>query len=348
MGIQTVLGPIEASQLGRVLTHEHFNLDFKMFHTAPPAQLKEFLNDKITLQNVGYIKQWPYSSRDNLQLLGPEVDAAILEEMRLYKKFGGGTIVENTSLGLKRNVPLMIKVSKELGVNVIAGTGYYVDVCQPSSNLNLNVEAMCDVMQKEITEGCLDYPEVKCGIIGEVGSSWPISDFERRAIIASAHVQTSLNCPVTFHPARTPEAPFEIIRIFQEAGGNVKKAVMSHLDRTLKQMEDLLEFASSGSFCQFDMFGIECSFYQLNSKFDMPSDAQRVDMIASLISEGKEDKILVSHDIHTKHRLSNFGGHGFSHIMNSVVPKMLIKGIHSNVIDKMLIKNPAAWLVGTV
>lgn len=348
MKIQTVLGPIEATQLGRVLTHEHFNLDFRTFHTAPPEQLKEFLNDKITLKNVGYIKQWPYSNRDNLQLHGPDVDVAIMEEMKLYKKFGGGTVVENTSLGLKRNIPLMIKVNKELGVNVIAGTGYYVDICQASSNLNLNVEAMCGVMQKEITEGCLDYPEVKCGIIGEVGSSWPISDFERRAIIASAHVHTSLNCPVTFHPARTPEAPFEIIRIFQEAGGNVKKAVMSHIDRTLKRTEDVLEFASLGSFCQLDMFGTECSYYQLNSKFDMPSDAQRVDIIASLISEGREDKILVSHDIHTKHRLSNFGGHGFSHIMNNVVPKMLIKGIHPNVVDKMLIKNPAAWLTGTV
>lgn len=346
MEIQTVLGPVKASQLGRVLTHEHFNVDYNAFCYEPPKQLKEFLNDKITLQNVGYVKQWPYSSKYNVQFLGPEVDAAILEEMRLYKKFGGGTVVENTSHGLKRNISLMVKASKESGVNVIAGTGFYLDVCQPSGNLNLTVEAMCNIMQKELTEGSLEHPEVKCGVVGEVGSSWPITDFERHAIVATAHVQTALNCPVSFHPGRSPEAPFEIIRIFQEAGGDGKKADMSHLDRTMKRKEDLLEFASLGSFCQFDLFGTECSYYQLNSKFDMPSDAQRIDMITSLIAEGKEDKVLVSHDIHTRHRLSSYGGHGFSHILNNVVPKMIIKGVDTSIIDKILINNPAAWLSG--
>lgn len=56
-------------------------------------------------------------------------------------------------------------------------------------------------------------------------------EFERRAIQATAIVQSELNCPVSFHPAREEKAPFEIIRIFLEAGGNVNRTVMSHLDR---------------------------------------------------------------------------------------------------------------------
>jgi hypothetical protein len=60
-----------------------------------------------------------------------------------------------------------------------------------------------------------------------------IPDFERRAIIATGEVQAQLGCPVSFHPGRHPEAPFEIIRLFQEAGGAVKKTVMSHLDSEL-------------------------------------------------------------------------------------------------------------------
>lgn len=38
-------------------------------------------------------------------------------------------------------------------------------------------------------------------------------------------------------------------------------------------------------------------------RFDMPSDAQRMDKVTFLASEGYEDRILLSHDIHTKHRL---------------------------------------------
>ena len=46
------------------------------------------------------------------------------------------------------------------------------------------------------------------------------------------------------------------------------------------------------------------------------SDAQRIGLIQSLISEKYEDKILVAHDIHTKHRLEKFGG-----------KKLLIRGL---------------------
>jgi len=35
----------------------------------------------------------------------------------------------------------------------------------------------------------------------------------------------------------------------------------------------------------------------------MPSDAQRIDVIHGLVGEGYEDKLLISHDMHSKHRL---------------------------------------------
>lgn len=68
-------------------------------------------------------------------------------------------------------------------------------------------------------------------------------------------------------------------------------------------VERLLEFAKLGVYCQFDLFGTECSYYQLNNLVDMPSDAIRMDSIVRLVKEGYEDRILMSHDIHTKTRL---------------------------------------------
>ncbi|XP_075225924.1 phosphotriesterase-related protein [Lycorma delicatula] len=342
----TVLGPVPATQLGRTLTHEHFGLNFEKFYVKPPSQLESYIENKISLENVGFIRQYPYSSRSNIKFSGNDVDNAIVEEMHMYKKFGGGTIIENTNIGLDRNVPLMVKASKETGVHVVAGTGFYVSAVQSQSVLHKSVEEMCNDMRNELQNGCLDYESVKCGFIGEVGSSWPIDDFERRAIQATAEVQTELDCAVSFHPAREPKAPFEIMRIFLEAGGNANRTIMSHLDRTIGSEEQLLEFASFGTFCQFDLFGVECSYYQLKPLFDMRSDAQRIDQIHALIHHGKESKILLSHDIHTKHRLVKFGGHGFSHILNNVKEKMLIKGISENTAEKILTRNPAKWLCG--
>ena len=48
--------------------------------------------------------------------------------------------------------------------------------------------------------------------------------------MASAAAQEATGAPVSFHPGRDPKAPFEIMRIFAEAGGDPKKAICSHLE----------------------------------------------------------------------------------------------------------------------
>ena len=39
-----------------------------------------------------------------------------------------------------------------------------------------------------------------------------------------------------------------------------------------------------------------------------------------------------------------YGGHGFSHILDNVVPKMLARGLSQSSIDKILIHNPRTWM----
>jgi len=148
----------------------------------------------------------------------------------------------------------------------------------------------------------------------------------------------------SFTLVETKKAPFDIMRILQEAGGKAEKIVMSHLDRTIEDLDKLVEFAAIGCYCEYDLFGIETSHYQLCKHVDMPSDAQRIWRIKHLLDAGFEDKILIGQDIHTKHRLEKYGGHGYSHILNNVLPMMKIRGITEKQIDKMLVKNPAVWL----
>lgn len=342
--IQTVLGSVKSEALGRTLTHEHLFLDFHVFYSPPPSNIEQYFNDRITLENVGFIRQYPYSSKYNLAFNDDDVHNALYIDMHEYLKSGGLTIVENSSHGLGRRADLMKNLSEKTKVNIVAGTGFYVTSTQKESTLKLSVEQMEEIIRKDMTEGCIEEPSVKCGFIGEVGSSWPIDEFERKAILATAAIQEELNCPVSFHPGRNIEAPSEIIRLHLEAGGRKDKTVMSHLERTLTTESSLLDFAELGTFCQFDLFGTECSYYQLCPSVDMPSDAQRLEKVKSLIKEGLTDRILLAHDIHTKHRLIEFGGHGYSHINNNVIPKMKIKGITDEEVDQITIKNPAKWL----
>ncbi|CAH2039285.1 unnamed protein product, partial [Iphiclides podalirius] len=342
--VQTVNGDIDPRLLGLTLTHEHLHMKFTHFYKQPPKHIADKFQTGFSLQTVGYLRQYPYSSRCNLLLNDTDSEMAIKDDVKAFKEYGGGAIVENSTVGLERNIGFLKEVSASTGVHVVAGTGFYIADTQNGQSVNSTREDLYNHMLKELSVGCLDYPSVKAGFMGEIASVWPLKDFERTAIAAAGEVQAQLECGVSFHPHRDPEAPFEIMRVYTEAGGRADKAVMSHIDRTLFKTEELLEFAKLGGYCQFDLFGTEVSYYQLNESVSMPSDAQRLDKIEELIKQGKEDRILMSHDIHTKHRLINFGGHGYSHIINNVLPRMKTRGISQATIDKITIENPKNWL----
>ncbi|KAJ8715907.1 hypothetical protein PYW08_013192 [Mythimna loreyi] len=343
--VQTVLGDVSPSVLGRTLTHEHLGMNFEHFYREPPTALAEkFTSPEIELKTIGYVRQYPYSMRYNLKLDDYEAEQAVVYDVSEYKKAGGGTIVENTTEGIKRHLSFYQSVSKASNVHIVAGTGHYIADLQTGDTLKRSTEDVYNHMLQELTEGCVNHPDIKAGFMGEIASVWPLRDFERRAIQAAGELQPQLGCGVSFHPHRVKEAPFEIIRLYLEAGGSADKAVMSHLDRTLVEDDILLEFAELGTYCQLDLFGTEVSYYQLAVTTDMLSDAQRIQKISLLVGEGREDKVLMSHDIHTKHRLTTFGGHGYAHIINNVLPKMKSKGFTQQQIDNITIENPARWL----
>jgi len=234
-------------------------------------------------------------------------------------------------------------LAEESGVNIVAGAGFYIARAQSESVQALSVEALSAILRKEMTEGA-DGTDIRCGFLGEIASVHPIHSFERRVLKATGEVQSELGCGVMVHPHRVKEAPYEAIRVYLEAGGRADKLVMAHMDRTLLDVESLLDFAQLGSYLEFDMFGIECSHYQLHEATDMPSDAQRVQWVKGLLAEGFQERIVLGHDIYAKHRLMKFGGHGYSHLLTNIVPKMLNRGISQENIQAMLVRNPSTWL----
>jgi len=55
-----------------------------------------------------------------------------------------------------------------------------------------------------------------------------------------------VKCPLIIHPGRDEKAPFEIIDVLREAGADISKTVISHLDRTLVNKEILLKVSAEG------------------------------------------------------------------------------------------------------
>ncbi|KAL4648451.1 phosphotriesterase-related protein [Arapaima gigas] len=339
--VQTVLGLIDPGQLGRTMTHEHLTMSFECCYFPPAPDEESMAKAPIEMKNLFWLKQNPYSNHENL-LLNQEIEA-VKEELLAYRQAGGGAIVENTTTGISRDVHTLKKLAQETGVHIIAGAGFYVDDTHSEETRKMTVEKLSDVIITEVLHGA-DGSDIRCGVIGEIGTSWPITDSEKKVLQATAHAQTQLGCPVIIHPGRNAAAPEAVVRILQEAGGDIGKTVMSHLDRTILDKGELLEFAKMGSYLEYDLFGTEMLNYPFNLKVDMPSDNQRVQTLAYLVAEGYEDKIIIAHDIHTKNRLTKYGGHGYSYILKNIVPKMLTRGITENQVNKILIDNPRKWL----
>ncbi|XP_009989934.1 PREDICTED: phosphotriesterase-related protein-like, partial [Tauraco erythrolophus] len=136
--VQTVLGPVDPDHLGYTLTHEHLTMNYSSCF-CPPSSGEEPLSDgPIEMKNLFWIKQNPYSHKENL-LLYQETDA-VKEELLHFKAAGGGTIVENTTTGIDRDVNTLKKLAEETGVHIIAGAGFYVGSTHSSQTQAMTVE----------------------------------------------------------------------------------------------------------------------------------------------------------------------------------------------------------------
>lgn len=65
------------------------------------------------------------------------------------------------------------------------------------------------------------------------------------------------------HPGKSKQSPFEILNIIESAGGDVSHTAIGHLSRTLFNDEDVLKLAERGCYLEYDLFGTECSYYQV-------------------------------------------------------------------------------------
>jgi phosphotriesterase-related protein len=266
-------------------------------------------------------------------------EAEAIEEMQHFKAAGGGTIVEATSIGLCRDPEGLRRIARTSGVQVVMGASYYVHHYHPPEVASMSEAQIMEVIVRDVTEGA-DGTDIKAGLIGEVGLFWPMHPDEIKVLRASAQAQQHTGAPLMIHPGRDVRAPLEAMRVVQEAGGDPHRTIMAHIDRTLFSLEAILALAATGCYLEFDLFGKESSYYPL-APIDMPNDAMRIDHLMRLIDAGFRDRLLIAHDICYKTCLTKYGGDGYEHILNNVVPVMRRKGMCEDDIAAILVHNPA-------
>jgi len=330
--VQTVCGLIPPAELGPTLMHEHILCDL----TPPGLFPADQPDTEVTLENVWEIRHHWIRHPGNHRLLQEDV---ALRELAAYREAGGRAIVEVTSKGLSRDPRGLERISRAGRAHIVMGCGDYTEEFVGGEGRGRTAEAVAEEVLDDLLVGA-EGTHIRAGIIGEIGCSHPWSEQERIAMEVAVAAQKKTGATISVHPGRHLHAPFEIARFIREAGGRPDRTIMAHVERTLPDLDSLLEFAETGCVVEFDFFGIESSYYPFQD-IDLPNDGQRLRWIRSLIEKGHIQRILLSQDICTKTRLRSYGGHGYGHIFENVVPLKRRRGFDDREIEALLVNNPA-------
>ena len=338
--VQTVLGPISPAHVGPTLIHEHLLIENPSFVEPEGDAERTLAHQPLGLENLGWIRRNWTSNADNLVL---DDEALAIREVAAFAALGGRTIVDPTVPGIGRDPSALARISLATGLNVVMGAGAYVEPTHPPEVRALDRDGLATRVVEEWRDGVAG-TGIRPGFIGEIGCVWPLHPRERLMLEAMADAQRATGLALMVHPGRNPAAPLEIVAILDAAGADLGRVAMAHLDRTLTEPAQFLALAATGVWLELDVFGLESSYYPFDPLMATPSDAQRLGFVRALLDAGLGGRILLSHDICTKHRLATFGGHGFGHLTGAVVPWMHQRGFTGSETDMILIDNPARLL----
>jgi len=334
---QTVLGPIAGEAMGITLPHEHLLIDFEVMFREPANGAERGLaRQPVGLANLGWVRHNFSSNLDNLQLLD---EAVARDEALLFKHAGGQTFVDPTNRGLARDPLALARVARATGLNIIMGSGYYVAAAHPPDMDRRTADDIARELVTDLTEG-VDGTGIRAGFIGEIGTTWPWTDNEKKVVRAAVAAQRETGAALMIHPGRHERLPLAIVDLIRKEGADLGRTIMCHIERTIADPGVLLELAATGVRLEYDLFGLETSYYPYNPAFDMPNDGERMRQILFLIERGHLDQILMSHDIAYKHCLTKWGGFGYHHVLVNVIPRLRAKGADDKIIQTLLIDNP--------
>jgi phosphotriesterase-related protein len=224
--VETLRGPLDTTELGSTLMHEHvFVLTEGVVETFPSVWDEQAQTDK---------------ARARLRSL---TDAGIK------------TIVDLTVHGLGRNIPRLRRVVGDIPVNVIVATGLYTYDELPRYFQTRGADHMAELFVRDITDG-IQGTGVKAAILkcatDEPGVTRGVEAVLRA--VARAHRQTGV--PISTHTHAATGRGLEQQRIFEEEGVDLSRVIIGHSGDS-EDLDYLRKLLSRGSFIGMDRFGID-------------------------------------------------------------------------------------------
>lgn len=313
--VSTVLGPINTDQLGFTLMHEH-----------------------VMVSASGLYESYP-------DLLGEEREARAINSLKVAKAEGIDTIVDATTFDLGRNADLLVKVSRESGVNIINVTGWWLDV--PRFLYGVSANQMAKEFIRDIEEGFRG-TDIKAGILKCAADFEGVTEnLETMArAVSRAHVRTGL--PIMVHSYPTGHVARRQIEIFKEEGVDLTRVKIDHSNDTT-DVEYLGWILDQGCYLGLDRYPGR-----------LVSPHMRTVTLKNLIDAGYADRLCPSHDciclavmkenpdgsMPQEHEFARHNVDQYLYIKRHVIPDLLEMGVDQQTITDLFVENPKRFFAG--
>ncbi|MBD0862932.1 phosphotriesterase [Gordonia sp. zg691] len=334
--VTTVLGPIDVEDLGMTLMHEHLACDWTTRFVEPADEdARKLYHTPMDASLHWKLAEDPFCCLDAGRLDDPD---GIIEELGHFTVAGGRTVVDCTNSQIGRDVRALERISREAGVNVIMGSGWYVHGFHESHKASAGVDELVEDLMSEFVDGA-DGTSAKPGIIGEIGVSPQFTDAEKVRLRAASRVQREVGVPLMIHlPGWKRRAP-EVLDIVLGEGVAPEAVVLCHMDPSGDDAEYQRSVAELGVWLEFDMIGMP--FYYAGEG-QSPAPEQTASAVARLIADGHGERLLLSHDMASKGMWTRHGGNGIGYVPQMFLPRLERHGVSAEQAATLLTENPAA------
>ncbi|MGO4191168.1 phosphotriesterase [Arthrobacter sp. YAF17] len=309
--VNTVLGPVPASELGVVAVHE------ALLSVVPGAQYA------------------PDISMDRA-----EIFEILAGKLTGFREHGGQTIVDSTGMFHGRDVKLYEALSRSTGVHIIASTGMgpeemlggYFLTPQTNPPTPWPAERFAELFSREVTEGMV-VPRVErrcaAGLVTTTADRAGMTPTEESLFRGAARTAVKTGVPVSIRFGADALHDLDIV-LAEELPAD--RVLVGGLDR--KDADGAaLEVARRGAFVGIDHVG-------LNEDADYLTDHDRAELVLKLVAAGHADRIILSGNSIGVAKGQPDYDLPFSHVLSTFAPFLQAQGLSDEDARRILVDNP--------
>ncbi len=337
--VETVLGPVDAADLGVTLLHEHLLIDLWPWLDAPDladAAAMALAGARVGPDTIAAVRANPFAVRDNLVLDDPSLAAA---ELAPFAAAGGRAVVDLTLPEIGRDPRALAGLARATGLNVVMGCGRYIAAARPAELAGATAERLRDEVLRDLLEG---ENGVRAGVIGEIGTSDPLHPDEARMLWGAGEAQAATGRGLAIHLDPWGRNGHQVLDHALGAGADPGRIMLAHLDPALADLACVRGLAARGVTVAIDIWGDEDAY----GGRGMPTDDVRIRAVLDAFDQGWANRLALSQDVCLKTQLRAHGGPGYAHLLAVIVPRLRRAGLSATDLDLLFIDTPRRLLAG--